>query len=405
MARPLRIEFCGALYHVTSRGDRREPIFEDDADRQTFLAILAEGLERFNWLCHAYCLMTNHYHLVVGTPQGNLSKGMRQLNGVYTQASNRRHQRTGHLFQGRFKGILVDKESYLLELTRYVVLNPVRAGIVAQVQQWPWSSYRAMVGEAPVPAWLATDALLAQFGEQREEAQRRYRRRFVAEGIGRESLWAELRQQIYLGDEEFVARMQAQATVQGDALTIPRVQRRAPPPALASFATQSQGRDEEIVAAYATGAYSYREIAQHFGIHPATVGRVVRRRMQRCGNRPRIRELTPDPRADPGPAREAPSSHLTCSLLRTPVVFRIVGSSRNTSMSNLLDRITINPEQCGGRPCIRGMRIRVVDVLDLLAAGLSTEQVLEELPDIESEDIAAALRFAARKLDHPVLAA
>ena len=283
MARPLRIEFCGALYHVTSRGDRREPIFEDDTDRQTFLAILAEGVERFNWLCHAYCLMTNHYHLVVETPQGNLSKGMRQLNGVYTQASNRRHQRSGHLFQGRFKAILVDKESYLLELTRYVVLNPVRAGIVAQVQQWPWSSYRAMVGEAPAPAWLATDGLLAQFGEPREEAQRRYRR-FVAEGIGRESLWAELRQQIYLGDEEFVARMQAQAPVQGDTLTIPRVQRRAPPPALASFATQSQGRDEEIVAAYATGVYSYREIAQHFGVHPATVGRVVRRRMQRCEN-------------------------------------------------------------------------------------------------------------------------
>lgn len=106
MARPLRIEFNGALYHVTSRGDRREDIYEDDKDRERFLEVLAEVVERFNWLCHAYCLMSNHYHLVVETPDANLSKGMRQLNGVYTQATNRRHGRTGHLFQGRFKGIL-----------------------------------------------------------------------------------------------------------------------------------------------------------------------------------------------------------------------------------------------------------------------------------------------------------
>ena len=174
MARPLRIEFTGALYHVTSRGDRREPIFEDDEDRLRFLTVLAEVVERFNWLCHGYCLMTNHYHLVVETPDANLSKGMRQLNGLYTQASNRRHQRTGHLFQGRFKGILVDKDSYLLELTRYVVLNPVRAGMVKDPQAYEWSSYRAMVGQAPVPAWLATDGLLAQFGKRRSDARRRY---------------------------------------------------------------------------------------------------------------------------------------------------------------------------------------------------------------------------------------
>lgn len=136
-------------------GLRREAIFEDDEDRRVFLSTLAEVVERFHWICHAYCLMTNHYHLVVETPDANLSKGMRQLNGVYTQASNRRHGRVGHLFQGRFKGILVDKEGYLLELTRYVVLNPVRAGMVAQPGQWSWSSYRAMVGEEASPEWLA----------------------------------------------------------------------------------------------------------------------------------------------------------------------------------------------------------------------------------------------------------
>lgn len=278
MARPLRIEFAGALYHVTSRGDRREPIFEDDVDRVAFLNILLEVVGRFNWLCHAYCLMTNHYHLVVETPDGNLSKGMRHLNGMYTQASNRRHKRTGHLFQGRFKAILVDKDRYLLELARYVVLNPVRAGMVKRPEEYVWSSYRAMVGECPTPAWLATDGLLAQFGSRRAEARRRYAQ-FVSDGIGKASVWAELRQQIYLGDVKFVERMQRRAKVQGDELSVPRAQRRGPAPSLAAIAAKHRDRDKAVVAAYATGAYSYREIAEHFGIHLATVGRIVRARM------------------------------------------------------------------------------------------------------------------------------
>jgi putative transposase len=221
MARPLRIEFAGALYHVTSRGDRREPIFEDDEDRLMFFGILKEVLQRFNWVCHGYCLMTNHYHLVVETPDGNLSKGMRQLNGMYTQATNRRHGRTGYLFQGRFKGILVDKESYLLELTRYVVLNPVRAGMVKHPGKYPWSSYHAMVGEVQVPDWLTTDVILGQFGKRRAEAWRRYSE-FVLGGIAGSSIWDGLRQQIFLGDEKFVARMQRKADVRGDELSIPR---------------------------------------------------------------------------------------------------------------------------------------------------------------------------------------
>ena len=183
MARPLRIEFAGALYHITSRGDRREAIYEDDEDREAFLGVLAEVVERYNWICHAFCLMTNHYHLVIETVEGNLSQGMRQLNGVYTQVSNRRHNRVGHLFQGRFKGILVDKDAYLLELSRYVVLNPVRAGMVNTPAQWRWSSYRAMMGQAPVPKWLAVDALLSQFGAVREEARQHYQH-FISDGVG-----------------------------------------------------------------------------------------------------------------------------------------------------------------------------------------------------------------------------
>ena len=130
MARPLRLEFAGALYHVTSRGDRLEDIYNSDEDREAFLEVLAEVCARYNWKCHAYCLMSNHYHLLVETPDANLSKGMRHLNGVYTQRFNREHKEAGHLFQGRYKAILVDKKNYLLELARYIVLNPVRAEMV-----------------------------------------------------------------------------------------------------------------------------------------------------------------------------------------------------------------------------------------------------------------------------------
>ena len=282
MARPLRIEFAGALYHITSRGDRREAIYEDDEDREGFLNILAEVMERYNWICHAFCLMTNHYHLVIETVEGNLSRGMRQLNGVYTQGSNRRHSRSGHLFQGRFKGILVDKDAYLLELSRYVVLNPVRAGLVHLPAQWPWSSYGAMMGEAPVPKRLAVDALLRQFGSDREDAREHYRR-FVCDGVGR-GMWEGLRQQIYLGDAAFVHRMQAKAKVRGDAMTVPRAQRRPPAPTLAAISARHPDRNAAIMAAYATGAYSYREIAEHFGVHLATVGRIVRKAMQQSDN-------------------------------------------------------------------------------------------------------------------------
>jgi putative transposase len=160
MARPLRIQFAGALYHVTSRGDGREAIYIQDQDRQVWLEVLGHVCERFNWVVHAYCQMGNHYHLLVETPEGNLAKGMRQLNGVYTQRFNQAHARVGHVFQGRYKAILVQKEAYLLELSRYVVLSPVRARMVGEAGDWPWSNYRATAGMAPVPDSPRTAAQL-----------------------------------------------------------------------------------------------------------------------------------------------------------------------------------------------------------------------------------------------------
>jgi REP element-mobilizing transposase RayT len=275
MSRPIRIEFPDALYHVTARGDRREDIFEDDQDRQIFLETLERVITQFNWTCHAWCLMDNHYHLLIQTPDGNLSKGMRQLNGIYTQASNRRHQRVGHLFQGRFKAILVDSDAYLLEVCRYVVLNPVRAYMVKKTEDWSWSSYRATAGLESSAPWLAVDGILAQFAKRRSLAQQRYEQ-FVAEGIKSESPWVNIKGQVFLGDEQFVQRMQSLIQTGNDDVQIPLAQRRPPPPSLEKITDRSPDRNAAIVDAYSTGGYSYQQIAEHFGIHFTTVGKIIR---------------------------------------------------------------------------------------------------------------------------------
>lgn len=275
MARPPRIEFSGAMYHVTSRGDRREAIFEDDDDRVLFLDVLGQVIKDFNWVCQAYCLMGNHYHLVIETPDGNLSQGMRQLNGVFTQKTNRRHGRTGHLFQGRYEAVLVDADAHLLELARYVVLNPVRAGMVEHAGAWRWSSYRATVGEEPAPPWLATSGLLARFGAPATEAVRRYEA-FVAWGIGEESIWRHLNRQVYLGDDRFVVHMQAMRAGGQEDVNVARAQRRPPAPPLGAIASAHENREAAMVTAHASGEYSYQQIADFFGVHFTTVGRVVR---------------------------------------------------------------------------------------------------------------------------------
>lgn len=280
MTRPLRIDLSGGLYHVTSRGDRREDIYRDDADREEWLVVFAQVCERFNWRCHAWCQMTNHYHVVVETPEGNLSQGMRQLNGVYTQRFNRRHRLVGHLFQGRFKGILVEQDAYLLELARYVVLNPVRAHMVGHASEWMWSSYASTIGRAPVPEWLETDSLLSQFSLDRTEACLRYAL-FVDEGVGLELIWKNLRHQLILGGEAFAERVRAQTNTATAAELgeVVRAQRRALAPPLTQLPIQydsREARDKAIAAAYATGAYTMQQIAAHLGVHYATVSRAIR---------------------------------------------------------------------------------------------------------------------------------
>ena len=212
---------------------------------------------------------------MVETLDGSLSKGMHQLIGMFTQASNRRHGRSGHLPQGRFKAVRVDRDAHLLELSRYVVLKPVRAGAVGAVGDWPWSSYGATAGITGAPGFLTTEALLSMFARRKSVARERYVG-FVAEGVGQPSPWRHLRQQIYLGDEAFIRHMQAQAGDDMDAIAVPKIQRRAPAASLADIEAQHAGRDDAIVAAHGTGAYSYREIAEHFGLHPGSIGKIVR---------------------------------------------------------------------------------------------------------------------------------
>jgi REP element-mobilizing transposase RayT len=276
MARPLRIEFPGALYHVTSRGNGRDDIFLHDADRHAFLAVLDTVCQRMHWLCYAYCLMSNHYHLVIETPDGNLSHGMRQLNGVYTQRFNRWHSRVGHVFQGRYKAILVDRDAYLLELSRYVVLNPLRAGMVKTPGEWPWSSYRAILGQAPAPPWLARLWLLSQFGRTTGQARQRYAQ-FVRDGQQQESVWRSLRQQIYLGNDRFVHRMQGHLQDVEVLAEVPKVQRRPSPLALQFYAETHPDKRSAMVAAYRSGGYTMKAVADHFGVHYSTVSRAVRR--------------------------------------------------------------------------------------------------------------------------------
>ena len=292
MARPLRIEFPGAVYHVTSRGDRREPIFIDDEDRRSMLAIVEQTMDRFDAQVLAYCLMGNHYHFVLHTRQANLSRLMRHLDGVTTQAFNRRHGKVGHLFQGRFKAILVDREAYLLEVCRYVELNPVRAGIVDEPGAWPWSSYRAHVARAEPPPWLDTAGLHgfllgheAGSEAERQLAATRYAK-LVAAGRG-VALWDEaLRQQIYLGDERFVERMQAMAmamaTASGSASTapggteVPRPQR-SRPRTLMQWLDEAPTREQALTRAYVEGGMTMTAIACELGLSVSRVSRLIAR--------------------------------------------------------------------------------------------------------------------------------
>jgi len=218
--------------------------------------------------------MTNHYHLLVETPDANLSKGMCQLNGVFSQSINYKYKRVGHLFQGRYKAILVDKGAYLIELCRYIILNPVRANMVDSLDEWLWSSWHSMIGHKASPVWLETDGVLALFSNNREEAIKEYIS-FVKDGAG-VSIWDDLRHQVFLGDDEFVELQQSrQEELTGNLREIPYKQRKKPSLALKQYQQQSKSRNEAIIKAYQSGSYTLTEIGDYFELHYSRISRIV----------------------------------------------------------------------------------------------------------------------------------
>jgi putative transposase len=253
------------VVHVIARGNERGVIVRDDYDRQAFLSIFGHTVDRCDWLCHTYCLMDNHYHLLLEVPLGNLPLGMRHLNGVYAQRFNRRYERSGHLFQARYRSILVEKNTYLLSVCRYIDLNPVRAGIVQKPEDYQWSSYRAMAGLDRAPAFLTTEWVLSQFATSRRLAQARYRD-FVAAGVEKPTVLGER-----VGGEEFLSlELGHHETL----LEVPRAQLQPLRRPLAEvFATEQA----PIAAAYRLHRYRLHEIAAHLGCHYSTVSRALRR--------------------------------------------------------------------------------------------------------------------------------
>ena len=279
MTRPLRIEFPGAMYHITARGNRRAPIFLNEKDKSMFLEIVGRVHDRFRWLCYSYCLMENHYHFVVETPEGNLSTGMRHLNGVYTQRYNRQHRTVGHVFQGRYKAVVVDKDNYLLEVCRYVVLNPVRVELVKSPGQWRWSSYRSTAGLRKAEDWLSIDGILGEFGASRKVAQQRYRE-FVRSGRGERSPWEGLRGQVVLGTEEFMAKCRSLVEGRKVIKEVPRSQRYVGRPELdqllrSGVVPDRKGCQRSAHRAHVAYGYSLKEIGDFLGVHYSTVSKWV----------------------------------------------------------------------------------------------------------------------------------
>ena len=290
MSRPLRPEVPGAIWHITSRGNERRSVFLEDEDCEQFLALLGKVAEDFNWRVYTFVLMGNHYHLMLETPEPTLSRGMRQLNGVYTLGFNRRHGRVGHLFQGRFKAILVERESHLLELIRYVALNPVRAGLARSPQEWKWSGYRATAGFAPGPAWLESKWTLGQFGAAGRSAVRRYREFVDAEAAKRYRPWDNLDGQIYMGSKRFRAEMEE--TVRPlERRGVPRVQMRPARPTAKEIAEavgkvfgpfeptkggRSKARQLYASLLQSEGLLTYVAMAEHLGVKAWAASRLAR---------------------------------------------------------------------------------------------------------------------------------
>ena len=278
MSRSFRIEYPGALYHITSRGNEKAAIYRNDHDRMLFLSTLAEQIKTHNWICHAYCLMSNHYHLLIETVDANMACGMRDLNGIYSKRFNKVHSRVGHLFQGRYDARLIERDPYLLEVVRYIVLNPVRAHLTRSPAEWLWSSYRATIGKDEKPIWLWTDWTLGLFSKDSRRAQASYAK-FVLEGIGTQSPYSGVQNEHILGSDQFIHEIWEKFGTIDDIKEYPREERVIGRLALEDIFSEDQikiERDEAICLARMRCGYQLSEIARYLKIDPSTVGKVIK---------------------------------------------------------------------------------------------------------------------------------
>ena len=288
MARPLRISYPGAYYHVTTRGNERTDIYKSQRDREKFLSYLESASERYGAVIHAFCLMRNHYHLLLETPQGNLSEIMQHINGAYTTYFNVKRKRAGHLFQGRFKAILVEADEYATELSRYIHLNPVRVGAVSKPEEYRWSSYCAYIGNVAKPGWVNSDFILSFFSPNMESARKKYRI-FVEDLIGNE-YESPLRKVVgstILGTDDFIGDITQKHIdcIEPDR-NLPALQKfavRPLPQDIVSVVKHLVGENEKLVrnaSIHICHKYSgikLKEIGQHFAVRESAITEASRR--------------------------------------------------------------------------------------------------------------------------------
>ena len=270
MARPLRPEYAGAVYYVSSAGNRGQSVFQNSADGNAWIEILEGVCGRFGCRCFGYCLMSDGYHLVIETPKPNLSKAVRQLNGVYTQRSNRLHDTDGHVFRGRYKSIVVEKEKYLLPLMAHIFLLPLRAGFVKHSNQFKWSSCRYLYGKDEAPEYIDLEWFSEGFSSDTDSFDE-----FLEENLSRDVI-SETRKQIYLGDDEFIELVQEKTKKRSRSKDIPRYQVTKPASSvLTGLERSGHSRDEAIAKTYLTGDYTLREVADAVSVHYSVVSKIV----------------------------------------------------------------------------------------------------------------------------------
>lgn len=286
MTRPLRIEYPGALYHITARGNNQEPIFHCDEDRKLLLTILATTIRTHNWICHAYCLMNNHYHLCLETPEANLSIGMRDLNGIYAQSINKRYQTIGHIFQDRFNSFLIEKEAYLLNVVSYIVLNPVRAKLVVDPKDWIWSNYRATAGLGKSPSWLETNWTRKLFSKNQLESTTKYQA-FVLSQNNEVSPFEKIQEGKILGSPQFIHKVWEENQETDKITEVPKPERTIGRPSLEDIfvdISDKEARNDAIRFAKRACGYPVTEIARHLNLSQTLVSLIYRDKIDHHGN-------------------------------------------------------------------------------------------------------------------------